>query len=177
MVIEQLLKEWIAERSAASDLAVAARTAKAIAAEIEGYYQDIVARSDAVALEKSQLLGEKERSLDKVLEVIARLEGQLAQARDRAERLLAEKDEILASRDRTIEQQVQNAARLEAQFSAVRERLEARIQLLDKEVAERARSLASREESIAKLEREIEDKMRTIETYRDKFGVIINALG
>ena len=37
MIIEQLLKEWIAERSAAVDLTVAARSAKAIASEIEGF--------------------------------------------------------------------------------------------------------------------------------------------
>jgi chromosome segregation ATPase len=177
MIIEQLLKEWIAERSAASDLTVAARTAKSIASEIEGYYQDVVARAEGAALEKAQLLAERERKLDQSLEVIARLEGQLAQLRDKTDRLLAEKDGIVAAKDRLIETNAQVLLKLEAQFGAVREKLEGRLQGLEKELGEKTRTLAAREDSLARLEKELAEKMRLVETYREKFGVIMKAVG
>jgi chromosome segregation ATPase len=177
MIIEQVLKEWIEERNAAADLTVAARTAKSIAAEIEGYYHDIVARAEAAALEKTQLLAEKERSLDKALEVLSRLEAQLAQLRDKGDRLLADKDRIIADKDRVIEANVQLVARLETQFTGMREKLEARLQSLEKEVGERARALAAKEESLAKVEKDLAEKARLVETYREKFGVIMKAVG
>jgi len=176
LVVEQLLKDWIAERTAAADLSVAARSVKSIASEIETHYADQLTRSRSEIRDRDQVLAEREHSLEKAIDVVSRLEGQLAQLRDRCDRIAAAKDDMAVDKEAASRTSLAVVEKLEAQFGSARQRLEERVDKLEAKLSGKSDALTDHIKRLAHLEKDVDERDRLLESYRQKFGVIMKAV-